>query len=74
MQNIPLFLNLEMAKLVPICMVAGKAGGTTIVIKSKALRIIVVLSTPSRIKLIEEARNPKAAIIASTPMNRKESR
>jgi hypothetical protein len=40
MQKIFLPFNRERAKLVPIVNVAGSAGGTTIVIKSRALTII----------------------------------
>ena len=40
MQNILCFLSLERAKFVPMVSVAGRAGGTTIVIKSRALTII----------------------------------
>ena len=40
MQNILWFLSRESAKFVPMVNVAGKAGGTTIVIKSSALTII----------------------------------
>lgn len=36
MQNISFFFKRDIAKFVPIVSVAGKAGGTTIVIKSKA--------------------------------------
>ena len=40
MQKIFFFLSLESAKLVPIDRVAGKAGGTTIVIRSSARTMI----------------------------------
>lgn len=40
MQKILCFLSLERAKFVPMVSVAGRAGGTTIVIKSRALTII----------------------------------
>ena len=40
MQNMAFFLSRDNAKLVPIDNVAGNAGGTTIVIKSKA-RIMI---------------------------------
>ena len=36
MQKMPLALNRESAKLVPMANVAGNAGGTTIVTRSKA--------------------------------------
>lgn len=39
-QNIFCLFNRESAKFVPIVNVAGRAGGTTIVIKSRALTII----------------------------------
>jgi hypothetical protein len=40
MQKMSFFFNLDSAKLVPIDKVAGKAGGTTIVIKSSARMMI----------------------------------
>lgn len=40
MQKIFCFFNRESAKFVPIVNVAGKAGGTTIVIKSRALTMM----------------------------------
>ena len=40
MQNILCALSRERAKFVPILSVAGRAGGTTIVIKSSALTMI----------------------------------
>ena len=39
-QNMFFFFSLDKAKLVPMVNVAGSAGGTTIVIKSKARTII----------------------------------
>lgn len=41
MQNICWDLSLDMAKLIPIVRVAGKAGGTTMVIRSSARTMIV---------------------------------
>lgn len=40
MQNILCFFSRERAKFVPMVSVAGNAGGTTMVIKSRALTII----------------------------------
>jgi hypothetical protein len=45
MQKMFLNRNRERAKDVPIDMVAGRAGGTTIVIRSKALNSISVKGT-----------------------------
>lgn len=61
MQKIPSFFNRPIAKLVPIDMVAGSAGGTTMVIKSSARSTMVVVSMPSRIKLTDESKKPKIA-------------
>lgn len=61
MQKIPSFFKRPIAKLVPIDMVAGNAGGTTMVIKSNARSSIVVLSIPSRIKLMDDSMNPNTA-------------
>jgi hypothetical protein len=58
MQNICASLNLAKEKLVPIDIVVGRAGGTTIVIRSKARTIMMVLFTPIRIKLIVLIINP----------------
>ena len=46
MQNILLLFNLVIAKATPTDMVAGKAGGTVIVIKSRDLSITFAASSP----------------------------
>ncbi|KAG8824899.1 hypothetical protein FRC19_000893, partial [Serendipita sp. 401] len=45
MQKIPFALNLLIAKLVPMDSVAGSAGGTTTVMRSRARRTIVCQGT-----------------------------
>lgn len=45
MQKICCFLSLESAKLVPILKVAGNAGGTTIVMRSRARTMMVCHAT-----------------------------
>jgi hypothetical protein len=57
-QNICAFLNLAKEKFVPMDIVVGSAGGTTIVIKSKARSIMVLFFTPIRIKLTVLTQNP----------------
>lgn len=61
-QNMPNFFNLLIAKLVPIDNVAGNAGGTTIVIKSSARKIMVVESIPRRMKFTDEIKKPTNAL------------
>ena len=56
MQNICFFFSRDRAKLVPIDKVAGKAGGTTIVIKSKARTMIKCHASYSM--LAQNASNP----------------
>ncbi|KAH3663094.1 hypothetical protein OGATHE_004670 [Ogataea polymorpha] len=74
MQNTLLCRNRESAKLVPIVNVAGKAGGTTIVMRSNARRVIVFHPSPSLTKLIAETTKPISAITVMTPIYLKESR
>lgn len=84
MQNISRFFNLARAKLVPIVKVAGSAGGTTMVIRSRARTMIKChascikvnkyylvtdgLPTPNLMKLINDAMKPSAAISPITAM------
>jgi len=46
MQKIFFFLSLPMAKIVPMVMAAGKAGGTVIVIKSRDRTMILPAVNP----------------------------
>ena len=89
MQKICFFFSLDRAKLVPMDKVAGRAGGTTIVIKSKArtkikchasylmlARVRTIVSrilTLSLTKFTKEAMKPIAATPAMTSMYRKAS-
>jgi hypothetical protein len=75
----------SIAKVVPIVSVAGRAGGTTMVIRSRALTSIVCHliwnqlryneeRTPMRTNCTAEIAKPNKAMIASTPMKFIESR
>lgn len=57
MQKICFFFSRDRAKLVPMDRVAGRAGGTTIVIKSKALTTIKCHASYSKL-----ARNASIAL------------
>jgi hypothetical protein len=78
-QNILLFFNLEMAKDTPTDIVAGKAGGTVIVIKSNDLSTILLISNPSGlslpywIKVGKVNTKPNIPTIAIAPTNTSES-
>jgi hypothetical protein len=73
MQNIFQCFNRLMANEVPIDIVAGKAGGTTIVIRSRARTMMVDKLAPIRTKLYVDAMKPMTAMTAKTPINLNES-
>ena len=58
MQKILLFFNLEIANATPTDMVAGRAGGTVMVIKSRDLSISTTVVVPSSINLGRVAAKP----------------
>ena len=61
-----------MAKTIPMLMAAGSAGGTVIVIKSRALRATSFLLRSFR-EVGRVTANPAKAIKANTPINFMES-
>lgn len=66
MQNILLFFNLLIAKATPTDMVAGKAGGTVMVMRSSDLSMTYSGEAPSERSLgivTEKPRMPTHAII-----------
>ena len=64
MQNILLFFNLEIAKATPTDIVAGKAGATVMVIKSRDLATNISGSVPSSINVGTVTRKPITATSA----------
>ena len=74
MQKMSFLRNRAIANDVPMDIVAGRAGGTTMVIRSKPRMRIVCHGTPNSTKLKQLPMKPTPAIPASTPMNRNESR
>jgi hypothetical protein len=74
MQKMSFLRRREMAKEVPIAIVAGRAGGTTMVMRSRARMMMTDQEMPSLTKLKELAMKPQTATPARTPMKRKESR
>lgn len=73
MQNILLRFSLVMAKATPTDIVAGKAGGTVIVIRSRDLSIIFSMSVPDLSRLGNVIKNPKIPTKAIAPTNTSES-
>jgi len=74
MQNMFFDFKRDKAKFVPIVSVAGRAGGTTIVIRSRARMMKDATRGPSGMKLTNDAMKPRPAIMAMTDMYRNESR
>lgn len=72
-QKIWLFFRRPIAKETPTDMVAGRAGGTVMVIKSNDLSISCSVLVPWAIKLGSVQMNPRMPTIAMIPTNINES-
>lgn len=73
MQKILLFFNREMANATPTDMVAGSAGGTVMVIRSRDLSMSTAVSVPSATNWGRVAAKPIIPTKAMAPTKMSES-
>lgn len=73
MQKILLLFNLEIAKATPTDMVAGRAGGTVIVMRSSDLSMIYSVSVPRAISFGTVTAKPPIPTRAMIPTKMRES-